>query len=321
MTISVAMTTFNGEQFLAAQLESIFGQARLPDELVVCDDRSSDGTLQMLRACAARAPFEMKVIVNDERLGSTKNFEKAISLCSSDLIALCDQDDIWRSHKLRTIEAAFAAYPDLGVVLSNADLIGKDGAPLRGDLWSRSRLNRGRQQALGGSRRYDLLFGLPFATGATMAFRSSFKPLLLPIPTGSPTYIHDRWIAVLIAAVARIAIIPEKLIAYRLHGQQQLGVGTLPLALKAFIPHRCHSDAAGLVALEERLKAHLDCRVDPDFWRSLAQRQRHVAERAQFSRNPFHRLKQVALEFKSGRYVLYPYGLIVPLQDLLVGTR
>jgi hypothetical protein len=171
------------------------------------------------------------------------------------------------------------------------------------------------------SRRYDLLLGLPIATGATMAFRSTFKPLILPIPTGAPTFIHDRWIAIVIAAVARIGFISDKLIAYRLHRQQQLGIGKVPLPLKVFIPHQCRSDSVGLDAVEERLSGNSSCSGNLDFWHSLQERQRHIAERARFSRNPLRRLKQVASEYRSGRYVLYPYGRIVPFQDLLVGTR
>lgn len=321
MKISVAMTTYNGGRFIAEQLDSIFSQSRLPDEIIVCDDRSSDQTLQLLRDYAERSPCDMTVIVNDEQRGAIKNFEKAIDLCSGDLIALCDQDDVWRPQKLAVMESSFAADPDLGVVLTNADLIDENGAALRGDLWSRCRFNKSRQRALSGSRRYDLLLGLPFATGATMAFRSRFKPLLLPIPAEAPTFFHDRWIAVLIAAVGRIAIIPEKLIAYRLHRQQQLGVGNLPLALRVFVPHRCRSDAIALAAFNERLENELASEADPDFRRSLTERQRHIAARSQFSRNPVRRLKQVMSEFRSGRYIRYPYGLAVTVQDLLVGTR
>lgn len=321
MKISVAMTTYNGASYLGEQLDSIFAQDRLPDELIVCDDRSSDATPDILREYAARAPFPMQVVVNEERLGSTKNFEKAIGLCSGELIALSDQDDVWRPHKLAVLEQAFEADPALGVVLTNADLINKDGAPLRGDLWSRCRLTRGRQAVFNTSRRYDLLLGLPVATGATMAFRSSFRPLLLPIPTGSPTFIHDRWIAIVIAAVAGLAIIPDKLIAYRLHPQQQLGVGKVPLPLKAFIPHQCRSDAVGLTSLGERLSTNPSCSGNRHFWRSLRERQRHVAARTRFSRNPLRRVKQIAVEYRTGRYALYPFGLIFSFKDLLVGTR
>lgn len=320
MTISVAMTTYNGASYLREQLDSIFAQTRMPDEIIVCDDQSSDQSAEILRDYADRSPCHMKVVVNDKRLGSIKNFEKAIDLCAGDVIALCDQDDVWRPQKLSVIESAFAADSEIGVVLTNADLIDQNGAALRGDLWSRCRFNRSRQRALSGSRRYNLLLGLPIATGATMAFRSRFKSLLLPIPAEAPTYFHDRWIAVLIAAVGRIAIIPDKLIAYRLHRDQQIGVG-MPLPLRMVIPHRCKSDAIALEAFDERLRDTAANQANPDFRRSLTERQRHISARSKISGNPLHRAIQVATEFRSGRYTLYPYGLAVALQDLLVGTR
>jgi glycosyltransferase involved in cell wall biosynthesis len=321
LKISVAMTTYNGAQFVREQLDSILAQSRLPDELIVCDDRSSDGTAEILRDFASNCPFDVKVLVNDRRLGSTKNFEKAISLCSGDIIVLCDQDDIWRAEKLSIIEGAFAADSELGLVLSNADLIGRNGERFKRDLWTRCRLTRHRLAALRGPRRFDLLLGLPFTTGAAMAFRARFKPLILPIPDVSDTFIHDRWIAVMIAAVAKVTMLPEKLFRYRIHGEQQLGVGKVPLALRVFIPHRCRSDAAGLTAMHDRLDSNSSWHADAAFWKALQNRRRHVIERAGFSTNVLQRATQVASEFRSGRYVRYPYGLIVPFQDLLAGTR
>src|SRR4051794_13032642 len=116
MKFSIAMTTFNGERYLREQLDSLSAQDRLPDELVVCDDGSSDGTLEMVRAFAASSPFEVRLVENDERLGVTGNLEKAISLCDGELIALCDQDDVWRSDKLQRLEQMFIAKPRLGLV-------------------------------------------------------------------------------------------------------------------------------------------------------------------------------------------------------------
>ena len=321
MTISVAMTTYNGARFLREQLDSILAQSRLPDELVVCDDRSSDETAEILAEYSARSPFPLKVIVNDERLGSTKNFEKAIQLSSGDLIALCDQDDVWRPQKLAVLEAAFVEDTDLGAVITNADLVDEKGEPLSGNLWSRCRFSPARQEAVGGAGRYDILLGIPFATGATMVFRSKFKPLLLPFPTDSVTYIHDRWIAVLIAAVGHFALIPEKLIAYRVHRQQQLGVGKLPLLIRVLLPHRCRADAVALAAVDKRLRENPAWPPDPNFLPSLAERQRHLDARIRFSRNPFRRLKQAASEFRSGRYTRYPFGLIALAKDVVVGVR
>ena len=78
--LSVAMCTFNGRRSLGAQLDSIVAQQRLPDELVICDDGSSDGSIEIIRQFAESAPFPTRLVVNAKNLGSTKNFEQAISL-------------------------------------------------------------------------------------------------------------------------------------------------------------------------------------------------------------------------------------------------
>src|SRR3954470_17842517 len=92
---SVAMCTYNGARFLGEQLASVAAQTRPPDELVVCDDRSTDETASLVRDFAAAAPFRVRLHVNERNLGSTRNFERAVSLCEGDLIALSDQDDEW----------------------------------------------------------------------------------------------------------------------------------------------------------------------------------------------------------------------------------
>src|SRR5258708_37621369 len=101
--LSVAMCTYNGARFLPEQLESIAAQTKLPDELVVCDDRSTDGSVEIIRSFAQRAPFEIRLDINANNLGSTKNFEKAIGLCQGEIIALADQDDVWCPQKLSRI--------------------------------------------------------------------------------------------------------------------------------------------------------------------------------------------------------------------------
>ena len=78
---SVAMCTYNGAEFVAAQLDSIAAQTRLPDELIVCDDGSTDATIECVREFARNAPFPHRLVENEENLGSTNNFERAISLC------------------------------------------------------------------------------------------------------------------------------------------------------------------------------------------------------------------------------------------------
>src|SRR5216683_3439034 len=114
------MCTYNGARFLLHQLESIAAQTRLPNELVVCDDRSADESLEIVRSFAKRAPFPVRLEINEKNLGSTKNFEKAIGLCQGEIIALADQDDVWKPRKLAVLEKTLEEHPEAGYVFSDA---------------------------------------------------------------------------------------------------------------------------------------------------------------------------------------------------------
>src|SRR5687768_16857497 len=121
--ISVAMCTYNGAQFLRAQFESIIAQSRRPDEIVVCDDCSTDETRALLNQFAADSPIPVLLHFNEQNLGSVMNFEQAIRMCTGDVIALSDQDDVWREDKLQLIEQAFHKTPEAGLVFSDAELV------------------------------------------------------------------------------------------------------------------------------------------------------------------------------------------------------
>lgn len=97
-TLSLALTTYNGGLYLREQLESIYNQTKVPDEIVVCDDGSTDETISILEEYKVKRG--LKYFVNNPRLGVNRNFYKAISLCSCDYIALSDQDDIWLPNKI-----------------------------------------------------------------------------------------------------------------------------------------------------------------------------------------------------------------------------
>jgi glycosyltransferase involved in cell wall biosynthesis len=75
----------------------------LPDEVVVCDDASKDRTLEILAQFAKRVPFPVRLVINDQRLGWRENFLKSASLCTSEYIAFCDQDDVWIPDKLSVV--------------------------------------------------------------------------------------------------------------------------------------------------------------------------------------------------------------------------
>src|SRR5258708_997920 len=135
LRISVAMCTYNGVRFLPEQLESIAAQTRLPDELVVCDDRSTDESVEIIRQFAHRAPFAVRLEINANNRGVTKNFQKAIELCQGDVIALADQDDVWKAQKLQRIVEALEKSPQCILVFSDGECIDGAGLELGFTLW------------------------------------------------------------------------------------------------------------------------------------------------------------------------------------------
>ena len=220
LSVSVALCTYNGERFLPEQLASVARQTRLPDELIVCDDRSSDRTLEVVRKFAAEVSFPVKVTENVNTLGSTANFEQAIRLCTGDLIALSDQDDIWKPNRLERSAQELLSHPEAGLVFSDAELIDEHDRPLGQTLWQRLGFAGGcKQDLLDG--RFVVLAKHRFITGATVMFRASLRDRVLPITDG---WIHDEWIALVTAAFADLRPIDETLIRYRIHGQQLVGL-------------------------------------------------------------------------------------------------
>ena len=104
MKISVAMASYNGEQYIRKQIESIIHQTMPVDEIIITDDCSTDHTYDILLDIQAKAQdISLNIIRNKENLGYKDNFKKAISLCTGDYIFLCDQDDYWNNNKVETL--------------------------------------------------------------------------------------------------------------------------------------------------------------------------------------------------------------------------
>jgi glycosyltransferase involved in cell wall biosynthesis len=223
MNLSIALCTYNGAVYLREQLESIAAQTRTPDELVISDDQSTDDTLRLIEEFAATAGFPVRLSVNESNLGTAKNFEKAIGLCRGDVIVLSDQDDVWHSDKLESVERIFEARPQLSLVFSNAELVDETLRLFDKTLFDLVHFDGEKQRLVKSGRALDLQLRENLVLGATVAFRATLKDLVLPI-SGNGPLVHDGWIVLLIAAVGEIDFIKRPLLKYRQHSAQQCRV-------------------------------------------------------------------------------------------------
>jgi glycosyltransferase involved in cell wall biosynthesis len=317
------MCTYNGAEFLQEQLDSLVSQTRPPDEVVICDDGSSDATVEIVRAWTADAPFSVDFQINEGRLGVVNNFNKAISRCTGDLVALCDQDDVWLDHKLAQTERAFVDRPDLGLWFSDGRLADEQCQPLPLSLWQVFGVDRRRQAELAGPQRLALLLRRSVVTGATMTFAARYKSLVLPAPDACPGYIHDRWIATLIAAVAPIGCSPRPTILYRQHRGQVRGADKRgPLqSLSARMPRRRDlmvDDLRAARTLAHRLFERASGEMTPEARTIVNERIRLLEMRTALPGHRMARLAPITRSLFSGDYNRHAKGLASAAKDLLL---
>lgn len=215
MKISVAMATYNGEPFLREQLDSIAAQTRLPDELVVCDDGSSDRTVEIICEFSRSAPFPVRIYRNPQKLGYGDNFLNVARKCRGDWIAFCDQDDKWLPNKLDTV-ARYFSVPGRNVVLIVHSALVVDQTLVASDVRypniKRMRICPGRD-----------LPDLWFAGGLAMVFRADLVTRCASEDRGpghgprQEPLAHDAWICWLARILGDIAMLPNTLVLYRRH--------------------------------------------------------------------------------------------------------
>ena len=225
MKISVALCTCNGEKFLREQLESILHQTVQPHEIIIGDDASSDETMGIIYEFKLRYPLIISSFEHKTRLGTLKNFESIIALCTGDVIFLCDQDDVWRTDKVDIIMRFFIENKKALLVFTDAELIDEHCSLLPKTLWDRWEFTLKLQENWKNNKYAfrDLLQNRNRVTGATVAFKSGLKNKVLPfnLPYG---YWHDAWLALHAAALGGLYFLNTQLIQYRIHPAQQVGI-------------------------------------------------------------------------------------------------
>lgn len=228
--ISLAMPTYNGARFLREQLDSIYSQTMVPDEVIVVDDCSTDGTVNILEEYHQK--FGLKYYINETNLGYNRNFEKAIRLCTGDYIALSDQDDVWFSNKIEVSYNKIIEYPidEPALISSFCEATDENLNPISHTF----------SQPQSGDWKLNLT--RYYAQGCTLMMNKALLKYILPIPD---EIIYDAYIGIVASMIGNRYYIGEKLMYYRLHGgnslafdkpKSQFSVSLRIQQLKAFMP-------------------------------------------------------------------------------------
>lgn len=131
--ISIAMATYNGARFLKEQLDSLRLQTRPADEVIICDDCSTDDTAALVRGYIEEYGLAEKgwsFSVNESNKGWIRNFLDTLAKTRGDIIFFSDQDDIWLSDKIEAMTAVMEAKEQVLLLKGERIIIGADGEEL-----------------------------------------------------------------------------------------------------------------------------------------------------------------------------------------------
>lgn len=198
--ISVCIATYNGAKYIGEQLASILKQLAAEDEVVVSDDGSTDGTLDIVRSLNDR---RIRIVDGPRRHSPTLNFEWALRNAKGEYIFLADQDDVWLEGKVtRCVEELQMC----DCVVSDARVTGSLLNTTSESLFQLMHVRRGRLSNLLWRNGY---------TGCCMAFKREVLSKALPFPTDIP--MHDIWIGNVAAFCGSLHFIDDRLLLFRRH--------------------------------------------------------------------------------------------------------
>jgi glycosyltransferase involved in cell wall biosynthesis len=221
-TIAIVMATYNGEKYVGEQIESILASTYQDMELYIYDDGSKDNTVELLKSYETQYPDMVHVIQNEINLGHAMNFIHALTRTTTDYIMFCDQDDVWKQHKVATtlkrmrhMEAQLgkdnplAVFTDATVVDGNLDVLNQS-------FFCSGHLNPCRTDLPHLLMENKLM-------GCTVMVNAALRKVLQSKPLPQHARYHDWWLALIAAAFGRIGYVRESTMLYRQHGSNVVG--------------------------------------------------------------------------------------------------
>lgn len=320
--ISVALGTHNGERFVGEQIASILGQTLPVSQIVLSDDASSDRTVEIVEQAVAQhraqhgsAP-ELVVLRNDPALRVTKNFEQAIAHSAGDLVALCDQDDVWHLRRIERLAAQFID-PAVRLVFSNARQVDDSGNYLGHDLFEAMGMSPGERELVEQGEAYRQFMRRNLATGATVMFRRSLFDLAAPFPGA---WLHDEWLAVIAAAYDGVCMLDEPLTDYRQHDANQVGMSKMNLSRKFGMFRQPRTDRNRRLFLRAQALAPRLAQLDdvrPEYHDMAREKLAFEEARQAYPEARLLRAGPIMRQLRRGRYSIYGTGLKDAVRNLL----
>lgn len=208
--VSIALATYNGEKFIAEQLDSLINQTYQELEIIICDDGSTDKTVEIIQNYQQK-DSRICLFQNETNLGVLKNFEKAISLSSGDYIALSDQDDIWETNK---IEFMLNTIGDYLLTYHDDILIDAENNILFESFWQKNGI-------IDHLKNPQKLYINYYITGHSLFFKKSLKNNILPIPDNF--YLFDLWPILIALKTGKVKQVNKTLVRWRQHTENTSG--------------------------------------------------------------------------------------------------
>lgn len=229
LKISVVICTHNGRRYIEQQLESVLSQTLTPYEILISDDASTDGTMQLAleflksekEKNSKLSKIRIQSVAHSAHLGISRNFEFAMKAATGDLIALCDQDDVWLPNKLFTLAKLFET--ERGVLLVHTDslLVDANLRSLRTTSFELLKFTSQEKNMESQGVATEFLLRRNVVTGATVVLRPELLQYALPIPD---SYLHDEWLGLVASALGAISYSGQTTILYRQHESNSVGL-------------------------------------------------------------------------------------------------
>ncbi len=223
-SIEIALATYNSERFLPEQLDSLFAQSVQNFVLLVADDGSSDGTMDIVADYANRFPERIRVVARDPQpLGPLGNFARLIDAASADYLMFCDHDDVWLPDKIALSLARMAELENARgratPLLVHSDLVVVDErlGTLSPSLFAYARIDPSRNGVVS-------LLTRNVVTGCTVLANRALYQAARPVPAQAT--MHDHWLALVASSLGGITWLDEPTILYRQHGRNAIGVSS-----------------------------------------------------------------------------------------------